>query len=98
MGANSLTPETLDAIAEEHEVLDGLYERILTALQTLPRENLIVSKLLEELAERLAEHFVHEQADLCLSDVLKEEHPIQPQMKPQRDDRHPEMKDTRSFL
>jgi hypothetical protein len=66
-----LTPETLDAIAEEHDVLGGLYERILTALQTGPGDKGLVPKLLDELAKKLAEHFVHEENGGYYSHVVE---------------------------
>jgi hypothetical protein len=61
MKALQLSPEALDTIADEHEFLANFYERIREALQGGPGELLPAAALLDELVERVAEHFVHEE-------------------------------------
>jgi Hemerythrin HHE cation binding domain len=71
MDATTLSPNTLDTIADEHESLANLYERILDALRAGPGELLPASNLLDELVERLAVHFVHEEEGGYYSHVVE---------------------------
>ena len=61
MKATQLSPEALDTIADEHESLANLYKRIVDALQAGPGELSPASAMLDELVERIAEHFAHEE-------------------------------------
>jgi len=70
MKPTPLTPEALDAIADEHEVLADLYERILSALEG-GADQLSCAALLDELVEKLAEHFAHEERGGYYSHVLE---------------------------
>ena len=70
MKPTPLTPEALDAIADEHEVLADLYEGILSALEG-GEDQLSCAALLDELVEKLAEHFRHEERGGYYSHVLE---------------------------
>ena len=71
METTRLTPEMLDAIADEHEALTELYEQILNVLQAVPAQRLRVCTLLDELVEKLDKHFMHEEEGGYYSHVLK---------------------------
>jgi len=71
METTRLTPEMLDAIADEHEALAELYEQILNVLQAVPAQRLRVCTLLDELVEKLDKHFMHEEEGGYYSHVLK---------------------------
>lgn len=62
--------ESVHCIAEEHESLARLYEQVLDALRGLPGTRNEASKLLDELVDRLVEHFDHEEEGGYYSQVL----------------------------
>jgi hemerythrin len=62
---------SLDAIAEEHEALANLYAQILDALQVAPGQLLPAIALLDDLVERLVEHFAHEEQSGYYSHVVE---------------------------
>jgi hemerythrin len=65
------SPNVLDTIAEEHESLANLYQRILEALRAAPGELLPASTLLDELVERISTHFAHEEQGGYYSHVVE---------------------------
>ncbi len=69
--AMTRSPNVLDTIAEEHESLANLYERILEALRAAPGELLPASTLLDELVERISTHFAHEEHGGYYSHVVE---------------------------
>jgi hypothetical protein len=62
---------SLDAIAEEHETLANLYAQILDALQAAPGDLFPAIGLLDDLVERLVEHFAHEEQGGYYSHVVE---------------------------
>jgi len=71
METTRLTPETLDAIGNEHEALTEFYEQILNTLQEVPCQRLPACALLDQLAEKLDKHFMHEEEGGYYSHVLE---------------------------
>ncbi len=70
MDRTTLSPKALDQIGEEHEILAQLYERILQSLDAGPRCLPATADLVDELAEKLALHFTHEEDGGYYSHVI----------------------------
>lgn len=62
---------SLDVIAEEHESLANLYAQILHTLEAAPRQALPAMSLLDDLVERLLDHFAHEEQGGYYSHIVE---------------------------
>jgi hemerythrin len=71
MESTPLSAELISTIAEEHESLANRYGDIFKALEEGPGGIYTASKLLDELVEHVAEHFVHEEDGGYYSHVVE---------------------------